>query len=357
MGTEVVRRFIKQMTRVMIDDCYRHLQKYKFVIEQNKRECAHVLGEAITEDLGNTFAIVKRNMLQHFYGDLNSIFPDMQFTREEEKEQQPPFIYALFGRSPNADIETTAYMKATNTTQLLNVHSNHPVAHKRSCARPLFKLIQTHGSNPAEKAREAHYLRDRFMWNGYPKAFISRCLSVHPQRTQPEPTPTIWQAMPYIKDVSEATERIFAGLGSQEDRKRSRVQTHTYAQPPPAGCQRAFVHRPKSSDISRPNVTITPPTASENAPIVIPATTLPATTKNCDHALNAPPSTSLTTTTSISTVTTPAINMLTTTTSPSPTTGENAFEVMSTTILAITAIANRNVNPIPACPHHNRNFT
>ncbi|VDM04822.1 unnamed protein product [Schistocephalus solidus] len=51
------------------------------------------------------------------------------------------------------------------------------------------------------------------MRNGYPKAFIPRCLRVRPLRTQPEPTPTVRHAMPYIKNVSEATERIVAGLG------------------------------------------------------------------------------------------------------------------------------------------------
>ncbi|VDM00227.1 unnamed protein product [Schistocephalus solidus] len=55
MGREVVRRFIKQMTRVLIDECHRRLQKYKAGIEQNKRECSHVLGEVITEGLESVY--------------------------------------------------------------------------------------------------------------------------------------------------------------------------------------------------------------------------------------------------------------------------------------------------------------
>ncbi|VDL99224.1 unnamed protein product [Schistocephalus solidus] len=78
----------------------------------------------------DTFVILKSNMLQHFHDHLNSIFPDIQFTSEEKKEQQLPFLDVLVRRRPNGEIETAVYRKATNTTQLLNCHSNHPVAHK-----------------------------------------------------------------------------------------------------------------------------------------------------------------------------------------------------------------------------------
>ncbi|VDM00076.1 unnamed protein product [Schistocephalus solidus] len=52
MGREVVRRFIKPMTATGV---------YKAVIEQNKRECARVLGEAITEDLGRTISALAQH--------------------------------------------------------------------------------------------------------------------------------------------------------------------------------------------------------------------------------------------------------------------------------------------------------
>ncbi|VDM05689.1 unnamed protein product [Schistocephalus solidus] len=128
-------------------------------------------------------------MLQHFHDNLDSIFPDIQFTREEENEQQLPFLHKLVRGRPNGEIERAVYRKETNTTQFLNFHSNHLVAHKRSCVRTLFKRIQTHCSNSAEKALEARYLRNQFMRSGYPKTFIKQCLRVRPRRIQPEPTP------------------------------------------------------------------------------------------------------------------------------------------------------------------------
>nr|VZI14026.1 unnamed protein product [Spirometra erinaceieuropaei] len=160
----------------------------------------------------DTFVIVKKDMLQHFHSLLNAVFPDIKFTRGEEQEQQLPFLDVLVRRNLNGELETTVYRKATNTTQLLSFHSNYPVAHKRSCVKTLFKRIQTHCSKPEDRASEARYLRDQFVQNGYPRAFISRCLRGRHQRTQTSTPPTIWHTLPYIQGVSEATERIAAEL-------------------------------------------------------------------------------------------------------------------------------------------------
>nr|VZI07617.1 unnamed protein product [Spirometra erinaceieuropaei] len=87
----------------------------------------------------DTFVIIERSRLADFQDLLNGIFPDIQFTREEEHAEQLPFLDVLITRTPNGELNTTVYRKATNTTQILNYHSNHPMAHKRSCVRTLFQ--------------------------------------------------------------------------------------------------------------------------------------------------------------------------------------------------------------------------
>ncbi|BHF68778.1 hypothetical protein SprV_0301181900 [Sparganum proliferum] len=160
----------------------------------------------------DTFVIVRKDMLQHFHNLLNAVFLDIKFTREEQ-EQQLPFLDLLVRRNHNGELETTVYRKAVNTTQLLSFYSNHPVAHKRSCVITLFKRIQTHRSKPEDRAREACYLRDQFGQNSYPRAFLSRCLRGRHQRTRTSTPPTIGHSLPYMKDVSKATECIAAELG------------------------------------------------------------------------------------------------------------------------------------------------
>ncbi|BHF66703.1 hypothetical protein SprV_0200972500 [Sparganum proliferum] len=160
-----------------------------------------------------TFVIVKKDMLQHFHSLLNAVFPNIKFTREEEQEQQLPYLDVLVRRNLNDELETTVHRKATNTTQLLSFHNNHPVVHKRSCVKTLFKRSKTHFSKPEYRAREARYPRDQFVQSGYPRALISRCLRGRHPRTRTSTPPTIWHSSPYIQGVSEATERIAAELG------------------------------------------------------------------------------------------------------------------------------------------------
>nr|VZI45754.1 unnamed protein product [Spirometra erinaceieuropaei] len=66
----------------------------------------------------DTFVIVKKDILQNFHSLLNAVLPDIKFTREEEQEQQLPFLAVLARRNFNSELETTAYRKATNTTHL-----------------------------------------------------------------------------------------------------------------------------------------------------------------------------------------------------------------------------------------------
>ncbi|BHF78592.1 hypothetical protein SprV_0602170500 [Sparganum proliferum] len=44
------------MTRILIDNCHRRLQKYKAEIEENRRQCVHTLGDSVAADLGKTIS-------------------------------------------------------------------------------------------------------------------------------------------------------------------------------------------------------------------------------------------------------------------------------------------------------------
>ncbi|BHF64541.1 hypothetical protein SprV_0200754600 [Sparganum proliferum] len=161
----------------------------------------------------DTFFIIKKDMLQHFHNLLNAVFRDLKFKKEEEQEHQLPFPDVLVRLNFNGESERTVYRKATNTTRLCSFHSSHPVAHKRNCVKTLFKRIQTHCSKPEARVRKTRYLCNKFAQNDYPKAFISRCLRGRPQGTRISNPSTIWHSLSYIKNVSEAPERIAAEIG------------------------------------------------------------------------------------------------------------------------------------------------
>nr|VZI47176.1 unnamed protein product [Spirometra erinaceieuropaei] len=59
----------------------------------------------------DTFVIVKKYMLPHFHRLLNAVFLDIKFTREEEQEQQLPFLDVHVRRNLNGELETTVHRK------------------------------------------------------------------------------------------------------------------------------------------------------------------------------------------------------------------------------------------------------
>ncbi|BHF61533.1 hypothetical protein SprV_0100450800 [Sparganum proliferum] len=160
----------------------------------------------------DTFVVIDRNQLLTFKERLNAVFPDIQFTMEEEENNQLAFLDVLVCRKDCGGLKTKVFRKATNTMQVLNFNSNHPISHKRSCVRTLYRRVETHCSELEDKIAELQYLRQAFKANGYPRNFVNRCIRKRDER--PNRTDTkVWRALPYVKNVSEAVGRLLAPLG------------------------------------------------------------------------------------------------------------------------------------------------
>nr|VZI05816.1 unnamed protein product [Spirometra erinaceieuropaei] len=156
----------------------------------------------------DTFVVIERDQVLTFKERLNSVFPDIQFTMEEEENNQLAFLDVLVCRKDCGGLKTKVFKKATNTTQILNFNSNHPISHKHSCVRTLFRRVETHCGEPEDKVAEFQYLRE----NGYPRNFVNQCLRKQEER-QSRTDFKFWRAIPCIKNVSEAVSRLYAPLG------------------------------------------------------------------------------------------------------------------------------------------------
>nr|VZI18681.1 unnamed protein product [Spirometra erinaceieuropaei] len=160
----------------------------------------------------DTFVVIDQDQLLTFKEHLNAVFPDIQFTMEEEENNQLAFLDVLVCRKDCGGLKTKVFRKATNTMQVLNFNSNHPISHKRSCVRTLYRRAETHCSELEEKIAELQYLRRVFKANGYPRNFVDRCIRKRDER--PNRTDTkVWRALPYVKNVSEAVGRLLAPPG------------------------------------------------------------------------------------------------------------------------------------------------
>ncbi|VDM02727.1 unnamed protein product [Schistocephalus solidus] len=96
---------------------------------------------------------------------------------EEEVNNQLPFLDVQLTKLADGKIRKTVYRKATNTRRILHFRSNHPVGHKRSCVRTLFRRVQTHCSDDSGKKEKMEYLQPFFYSQRLSKV-------LHPQMPQ-----------------------------------------------------------------------------------------------------------------------------------------------------------------------------
>ncbi|VDM05556.1 unnamed protein product [Schistocephalus solidus] len=161
----------------------------------------------------DSFVIIKRSHLQAFRALLHLILPDIQFNMEEEVNNQLLFLDVQVTKLADGKIRTTVYREVKNTKRILHFRSNHPVGHKRSCVRTLFRCVQTHCSDDSGKKEEMEYLHAIFTANGYPKSFIRKCLGKPQFERSNEEKPKFWLAIPYEMNVSGAMASILKPFG------------------------------------------------------------------------------------------------------------------------------------------------
>ncbi|BHF67220.1 hypothetical protein SprV_0301024500 [Sparganum proliferum] len=134
----------------------------------------------------DTFVVIERDLVLTFKEQLNAVSPDIQYSMEkEEQNNQLAFLDVLVCRKYFRGLKTKVSRKATNTTQILNFNSNHPISHKRSCVRALYRRVETHCSEMEDKVAELQYLRWVMRVNGYPRNFVDQCMRKRYQRPNP----------------------------------------------------------------------------------------------------------------------------------------------------------------------------
>ncbi|BHF78219.1 hypothetical protein SprV_0602133100 [Sparganum proliferum] len=124
------------------------LQRLESLVSQNHRPKFWV------RYVDDTFVVIERDQMLTFHEHLNAVFPDIQITMEEEENNQLAFLDVLVCRKDCGGLKTKVFRKATNTMQVLNFNSNHPISHKRSCVRTLYRRVETHCSESEDKIAE-----------------------------------------------------------------------------------------------------------------------------------------------------------------------------------------------------------
>ncbi|BHF74668.1 hypothetical protein SprV_0501775400 [Sparganum proliferum] len=107
----------------------------------------------------DTFVVIERDQVLTSKKHLNAVFPEIQLTMEEEENNQLAFLDVFVCCKDGGGLKAKVFGKATNTMQVLNFDSNHPISHKRICVRTLYRRVETQCSEPEDKAAELKYSR------------------------------------------------------------------------------------------------------------------------------------------------------------------------------------------------------
>ena len=153
---------------------------------------------------------LKKDYVQEFHDHLNSVNPNIQFTREVEKDNRLSFLDTTTTRVRGC-IQVSVYRKPTHTDRYLNYNSHHPAQHKRSVVNTLLQRAQEIPSMNAGRSRERRHVIKVLRDNSYPLRFIRSCKSYHnsvrrDSRTNntssaSAPSTSSFVVLPYVKGV------------------------------------------------------------------------------------------------------------------------------------------------------------
>ena len=149
--------------------------------------------------------------LQSFHQRLNKQHPKIQFTVEEEKDDQLPFLDVLVTKE-GGRLLTSVYRKPTHTERYIPYHSHH---HPRTTTGVL-RCMRDRARNichPTKMQQEMDHLNQVFQANGFPENLVKKTLTT-PEEKSPEPeklddAPKIL-CTPYIRGLSENIEKVCA---------------------------------------------------------------------------------------------------------------------------------------------------
>ena len=163
-----------------------------------------------------------KSQLSEFHDHLNSVNPNIQFTKELEKDDRLSFLDTTTTRV-RGRIQVSVYRKPTHTDKYLDYNSHHPSQHKRSVVNTLLRRAQEIPSTNAGRSRERRHVIKVLRDNNYPLRFLRSCKSYHSSlhrdssnnntSSTSAPSTSPFVVLPYVRGISERISRVLRNNG------------------------------------------------------------------------------------------------------------------------------------------------
>ena len=146
---------------------------------------------------------------------------NIKFKHESEQNGQLPFLDTLVTRNEKGDVHTKVYQKKSHTDQFLSYNSHHPLHQKVGVATTLLNRAHTVTSKTEDIQSEEKNICHALNKCGYPEWVLNKAKNKVKERMQHNGKNTNKHndisedqrkkriVIPYIRGMSEATERIF----------------------------------------------------------------------------------------------------------------------------------------------------
>ena len=132
----------------------------------------------------DVFSVILQIYLQELLHHINSLHPQTQFTKEEEKDSILPFLDTLVQQNPDKTISVKVHRKPTHINQNLNYTSHHSTSAKQSVITSLFDRADNVILSEKDKEEEKQDILAALQQNGYPRDFIMKTVKQHNRRKE-----------------------------------------------------------------------------------------------------------------------------------------------------------------------------
>ena len=117
----------------------------------------------------DTITAIHKDHITPFFTFINSIHPDIKWTKEEEKDNTIAMLDVSITRDNNGALSFDVYRKPTNTNQYIPFNSHAPLSHKFATIRSLTRRAALIPSTDENKRAEEKRVMKALSINGYPK--------------------------------------------------------------------------------------------------------------------------------------------------------------------------------------------
>ena len=125
----------------------------------------------------DTFTVFAcKNDMCNFFQYVNTLHPNIKFTKEDEQCNQLPFLDVLVKREADGHLSTSVYRKPTYSGLYLKWESFVPKEYKKGLVYGLISRAWKICSSYEYVHKEFSFIKDVLMANGYPASFIEKCI-------------------------------------------------------------------------------------------------------------------------------------------------------------------------------------